>query len=287
VDALVELGRYEEASDAVDDLVATAADLPSLARLSYVRELQGDLPGALDAMQRAAAAPGLAPENTAFALSLVGHLQQLNGDAVGARQAYEAAIGLVPDHAPSIAGLGRLAVAGGDLDAARRWFERAAAILPLPEYVIALGETLEAAGDAAAARRQYDLARAQIALLEAGGVVVDLDLALFEADHGDAARALELAQAAYAATPTVRAADALAWALHRVGRDAEAWDRVQEAFRRGSMDPLFHYHAGSIAAARGDRDAARDHLDRALGTDPGFSATGAVEARRLLDELAH
>jgi tetratricopeptide (TPR) repeat protein len=285
VDALVELGRYEEAFDAVEDLVATSADLPSLARLSYVRELQGDLPGALEAMQRAAAAPGLAPENTAFALSLLGHLQQQNGGAVLARQAYEAAIELVPDHAPSIAGLGRLAVAAGDLEEARGRFERAAAILPLPEYVIALGETLAAAGDPAAARRYYDLARAEMALLEAGGVVVDLDLALFEADHGDAVRALQLAETAYAATPTVRAADALAWALHRVGRDEEAWDRAQEALRLGSMDPLFHYHAGAIAAARGDRDAARHHLDQALRTDAGFSATAAAEASRMLDEL--
>ena len=283
VDALIELGRYEAAFRAVEDLAAASADLPSLARQSYARELQGDIPGALDAMQRAAEAPGLAPENTAFALALVGQLQRLNGDPVATRAAYEAALELVPDHAPTIAGLGRLAVADGDLDAARARFEQAAAILPLPEYVIALGETLEAGGDRAAAQRQYDLARAQVTLFEAAGVVVDLEFALFEADHGDAARAVELAQTAYAATPTVRAADALAWALHRAGRDDEAWARAQEALSLGSMDPLFHFHAGAIAAARGDDDIAREHLELALATDPGFSATGAQEARSILD----
>ena len=191
----------------------------------------------------------------------------------------------MPQHAPSLAGLGRLAVAKGDLETARNQFQRAVEILPPPEYVIALGETLEAAGNTADARRQYDLARAQIALLEAGGVVVDLDLALFEADHGDAATALELAGAAYAATPTVRAADALGWALHRAGRDDEAWARAQEALRLGSREPRFHYHAGAIARARGDEATARRHLEAALRTDAGFSATDVIEARRLLDRL--
>ncbi len=286
IDALVELGRYEEAFDAVEDMAAASADLPSLARLSYALELQGDVPGALDAMQRAAEAPGLAPENSAFALALVGHLQQQTGDTTLSRQAYEAALGLVPDHAPSIAGLGRLAVADGDLETARSRFEQAAAVLPLPEYVIAVGETLEASGDQAAADRQYDLARAQMTLFEAAGVVVDLEFALFEADHGDAALAVELARTGYAATPTVRAADALGWALHRAGHNDEAWDRAREALRLGSMDPLFHYHAGAIAAARGDRDAAQRHLETALRIDPGFSATGAAEAKRLLDGFA-
>lgn len=285
VDALIELGRYDDAAEAVDRLVSQSADLTSLARLSYVRELHGDLAGALEAMQQAAASPGLAPENTAFALALVGQLEQENGDAAAARQSYEAALRLVPQHAPSLAGLGRLAVAAGDLDAARDRFERAVEILPLPEYVIALGETLEAAGNAAAARKQYDLARAQITLLQAGGAVVDLDLALFEADHGDAATSLVLAEAAYAATPTVRAADALGWALHQAGRDDEAWTRIQEALRLGSRDPRFHYHAGVIALARGDATAARKHLEQALTTDPGFSATDVVEARRLLTEI--
>ena len=282
VDALIELGRYEEASDAVDRLVGQSADLTSLARLSYLRELRGDLPGALEAMAQAAMAPGLAPENTAYVLALVGQLQQQSGHPALAREAYEGALRLVPQHAPSLAGLARLAIAAGDLDTAQEHLERAVEILPAPEYVIALGEILEAAGNTPDARKQYDLARAQIALLRAGGVVVDLDLALFEADHGDAAEALALAEAAYAATPTVRAADALGWALHRAGRDAEAWDRAKEALRLGSRDPRFHYHAGAIALARNDDVAARRHLEQALQTDPGFSATDVREAQRLL-----
>lgn len=286
VDALVELGRYDEAFAEAESLATDAPDLASLARLSYARELRGDLTGALAAMEAAAASPGLAPENTAYVLTLVGHLRTLSGDVAGAAAAYDDALALLPGHAPSLAAQGRLAVGRGDLAEAQRLFEQAAGIVPLPEYVIALGETLEARGDDRGAKDQYDLAGVLIELFRANGGVVDVDLALFEADHGDAATALELAQAGYAATPTIRAADAVAWALHRLGRDDEAAPFATEALRLGSRDPLLRYHAGAIAAARGEVEAARRDLSAALAADPGFSPLGAADARALLDALA-
>lgn len=285
VDALVELGRYDEAFRQAETLAAQRPDIASLARLSYTRELRGELGPALEAMEAAAASPGVAAENTAYVLALVGHLRRLTGDARGAAAAYDQALALVRDHAPSLAGQGRLAVGAGDLETARARFERAAAVVPLPEFVIALGETLDAMGDAAGARQQFDLARALITLSKANGVVVDVDLALFEADHGDAAVALTLAEAAYAATPTVRAADARAWALHRLGRDREAAALSAEALRLGSRDPLLQFHAGAIAAALGRTAEARALLGAALTGDPGFAPAGAAEARALLDSL--
>ena len=285
VDALVELGRYDEAEHAAGLMLGAGIELGSLARWSYLRELKGDLDDALSAMRRASETPGLAPENTAFAQVHLANLQVWSGDREAARSAYQAALGQVPDYAPGLAGLGRLAVAAGDLDEAIRQFSRAAEILPLPEYVIALGETQEAAGLPDSARDSYALASAEIALFESNGVIVDLDLALFEADHGDAADALRHATAAYRATPTVRAADALAWALHRLGRDRQAARRSAEALRLGSRDPLLHFHRGAIAASLGDEAEARRQLREALRIDAGFSATGAAEARLLLDSL--
>jgi tetratricopeptide (TPR) repeat protein len=285
IDALVELGRYGEAAAAIDDLVALHPDIVSLPRLSYLRELHGDIPGAVEAMRAAAESPGLAPENTTYVLSLLATLLLHDGDPEAARRTYHQALAIVPDHAPSLAGLGRLAVGRGELDEAIERFGRASAILPLPEYVIALGEAQDAAGNARAAGNSYALARAEIQLFEAVGTQVDLDLALFEADHGDAGRALELANAAYTRAPTVRAADALGWALHRLGRHGEAQRRADEAIRLGSRDPLLRFHRGAILAALGEDAEARRDLVLALEIDPGFSATGGAEARRLLDGL--
>jgi tetratricopeptide (TPR) repeat protein len=285
IDALIELGRYEPAFKAAKTLATRSPDLASLSRLSYVRELQGDVDGALSVMREAVGARGIAPENTAFAWSIVGHLERLAGDEGGADAAYRSALRLVPDHAPSLAGLGRLAIGDGDLGTAATEFGRAAAVVPLPEYVIALGEIAEASGDAKGARRQYETARAEIALFQAAGVTVDLDLALFECDHGDPHAGLGYAKAAYAATPTVRAADALGWCLDRTGDIAAARQRSAEALRLGSRDPLFLYHAGAIALAAGDTDSARARLTAALAADPGFSATGARDAHALLASL--
>jgi tetratricopeptide (TPR) repeat protein len=285
VDALVELGRYDEADRVAGIMLGLRADVSTLARVSYLAELRGRVPAALAAMRQASQQPGLAPENSAYVHALLGNLLVANGDATAARAAYRAALDLVPDHPPSLAGLGRIAVAGGRLDEAIVQFEHAAAVVPLPEYVIALADVQAAAGRPADAARSIDLARAEILLFKAAGVVVDVDLALLEADHGDPETALRDATAAHAATPTVRAADAVAWALHRLGRDREARPFVREALRLGSVDPILRFHAGVIEAALGDARAARRDLQQALATDPAFSATGAAEARRLLATL--
>jgi tetratricopeptide (TPR) repeat protein len=285
VDALVELGRYGDAVEAVQKMVDERPDLPSYSRVSYVRELYGDLPGALAAMQAAEAAGADAPENVAFVRVLRGNLQAYLGDRTAAAKAYADALRLFPNYAPALAAEGRLAVARGDLAGAVERFTDAAAIVPLPEYVIALGEANEAAGNAAAAKQSYDLARAETQLFLANGVVVDLELALFEADHGDPARALAFAKAAYLERQTIRTADALAWAWFKNGNVQEAQRLSATALRLGTKDPLLLYHAGAIAAKVGDKVAAKRDLTAALGLDPGFSATGAAAAKALLANL--
>jgi tetratricopeptide (TPR) repeat protein len=286
VDALVELGRYDDATTAAAELISLRVDLTSLARLSYLRELHGNLDGAVAAMRQAASSPALAPENTAYVETLLGNLLVYAGQPAEATAAYDQALATVPNHAAAIAGLGRQAVGRGDLDEAIRRFQQASAILPLPEYVIALGEAQEANGDATAAKQSYDLARAETQLFVAAGVDVDLELALFEADHGDPAKALDLAEAAYRTRHTVRTADALAWAYHRSGRPADAARLSAEALRLGSRDPLLLYHAGIIARDAGDTADARTDLTAALDLDPGFSAVGATAARQALAEVA-
>jgi pentatricopeptide repeat protein len=260
VDALVELGRYGEAERVLQQMVDLKPNLPAYARVSYFRELTGDLDGAAEALELAIAAGGPVPENVAYVQSLLGSLELNRGRLAASRRAFSAALMAVPGYAPAEAGRARLAARTGDLRGAIARWRRIVARLPLPEYVIALGETELAAADEAtssgrasrlraAGRRDLALVRAQERLLAAAGVDTDVELAIFEADHGSAARAVALARAAWTQAPSVRSADSLGWALTRAGRPEAGLRWARRALKLGSLDPTFRYHAGIAAGA--------------------------------------
>src|SRR4051812_42571509 len=207
VDGLVELGRYGQAGHVLQQMVDRKPTLAAYARVSYFRELHGDLPGALAAMRLAVSAGGETPENVAYVQTLLGHLLLATGAVGEARMAYREALNRVPGYPAAAAGLARADIARGHLGPAIRRLRRVVARLPLPEHVIALGEAEQAAGRTAAARRDLALVGAEQRLLAAAGVNTDVELALFEADHGSSARAVTLARRAWATAPSVRSAD--------------------------------------------------------------------------------
>jgi tetratricopeptide (TPR) repeat protein len=282
VDALVELGRYGAAERALQRMVDLRPSLAAYARVSYFRELHGDLRGAAGAMARAVAAGGAVRENVAHVQSLLGGLELSRGRLRAARRAFDAALAALPGYAPAAAGRARLAAVRGDLRGAIARWRRLVARLPLPEYVIALGEAELAAGRRAAARRDLALVRAQQALLAEAGVDTDVELAIYEADHGDPRRGVTLARAAWAAAPSVRSADALGWALTRAGRPDAGLRWARRALRLGSLDPTFRYHAGMAAVAAGRRAAGRRELRLALAH--GLDAH-PLQARRARSEV--
>jgi tetratricopeptide (TPR) repeat protein len=303
VDALVELGRYGAAERTLQRLVDLKPNLTAYARVSYYRELTGDLDGAVDAMRRAVTAGGPALENVAYVQTLLGGLELARGHLPAARRAYAAALAAMPDYAPAAAGRARLAAATGDLRGAIARWRRVVARLPMPEYVIALGETEQAAaeispgaGDAArsdpapaarrdlarAARRDFALVRAQQRLLAAAGVNTDVELAIFEADHGSRARGIALARAAWRNAPSVRSADALGWALTRAGRPGAGLAWARRALRIGSLDPALRYHAGIAALAAGRTAEGRWNLRTAIAHG---LATQPLHLRRAMEAL--
>ncbi|WP_412538541.1 tetratricopeptide repeat protein [Longispora sp. K20-0274] len=283
-DALIELGRYDEGFASVQRMVDLHPDASSFARASYTWELRGDTGRARAALERAlAAAPDAA--STTFALYQLGELAFGAGDVDGAGKRFDEGRARAPQDVTLRIGRARVLTARGQVDRALAEYKGVVTRLPNPGYLAEYGDLLAANGDPAAARAQYGLVRAGQRLLAAQGVNTDLELALFDADHDAPAAALESARAAYAARPTVFAADALAWALHVNGRSAEALPYAREAQRLGTRSALLAYHLGVIEAATGDRDGARTHLESALKLNPHFSVVHAPRARQVLATL--
>jgi tetratricopeptide (TPR) repeat protein len=284
-DAEIELGRYGAAARTLQHYVDVKPELSSYARVSYFRELHGDLAGALAAMRLAVSAGGGTAENVGYVQSLVGKLQFDGGDYAAAERAYRAALTTDPGFPAAVVGLARVEAARGDYDPAIRRLRELVQRLPLPEYVIALGDTERAAGLNVAAERDYRLVGVETRLLQANGVNTDAELALFEADHGDPAQAMDLAARAWAAAPSVRSADAFSWALSAAGRDAEALRMSDRAMRLGSRDPSFLYHAGMVARRAGEAQRAKGLLSKLVAQSPNFNPLYGPRAERALEGL--
>src|SRR3990170_101846 len=99
-DALLELGRYEEAFEVFQTMVDTRPDLASYARVSYARELLGDVPGAVDAMELAFGAAGTGSDR-AWAAYRLGELAFGSGDVRTAAAWYERGRDLDPSYVPN------------------------------------------------------------------------------------------------------------------------------------------------------------------------------------------
>ena len=280
-DALVELGRYAAAGSAFQKMVDIAPGLSSYARVSYFRELHGDVAGAVAAMRAARQVAGTAPD-TSWAAYQLGELAWNAGDLVGAAARYREAEQLDAAWVPPRAAMAKVAWARGHAPTAIARYREVVARYPLPEYVVALGDLLWTTGDRASARREYGLAHVEAALFRANGVNVDLELAVFDADHGYPGRALRAARLEWARRHSIHVADAYAWALHAAGRDARAIGFERRALALGTRSALFRYHLGMIELVLSRRAAGVRDLRTALAINPNFSILGAPAARSAI-----
>ena len=280
-DALVELGRYRAAGASLQRRVDLKPTLSSYTRVSYWRELHGDLDGAVDAVRAAISAGGDVPESSAYVNTLLGKLEFARGDFAAARRAYATALQRFPGYNNAEAELARLDAAEGRFGPAITRLKAVVARLELPEYVLLLAETQEAAGRMADARRSYaEALRREIRLLDGGAA--DADTSLIEAAAGDVRKAIRWGRTAWAHSPSIRSADALGWTLSLAGRHEEALPWAKQATKLGTRDPRVLYHAAVAAEGAGRPALARRWARRALADNPRFSPLLAPRVRALL-----
>jgi tetratricopeptide (TPR) repeat protein len=282
-DALVELGRYDEAFAAFERMVALRPSLASYARVAYARELTGDLEGAIAAMRLARDAAGGQPEPTAWALVELTKLELTLGRIQLARREVRAALQFLPGYPAARVELARVETVRGRIERAIGEARRAADAVPTLQAVALLGELLDRGGRGAEARRQRATVAVIERLLEANGVQVDLEASVYRADHRiRPEETVALARRARADRPSIYGDDALGWALARAGRCEEALPWSIRALRLGTKDPLLYFHRGFAEGCAGNRSEMREWYRRALALNPEFSVRWAPVARAAL-----
>lgn len=283
VDALTELGRYDEQLQALRTADRRQPGIPVATRYAYAYELRGELAKAAGILRRAVGTA--VPSDRAHLLTLIADLDRRQGRLRSSGASVREAQRLAPTYVPAQAAAARLAVARGDLpDAVRRW-EQVVENLPLPEYLTELGELYEFLGRRDEAQAQYDVVSTINDLFERSGVNTDLETALFAADHGDPSAGAVSARAEWSRRKSIHVADVLAWTLHRSGDDREALALSRAATRLGTAESKLWLHRGTIEARLGLVADARRHLRRGLETDPGTSPWQRAQAEALLDDL--
>lgn len=280
-DALLNLGRYRQAFKVYDRMALMAPGIASFTRVAAARELIGHPKAAIAADQLALEADATIPEQVAWTMTQVGNVNFNMGRLAAAANAYRRALRRFPGYVHAEAGLARVEASEGNYREAIARLRRAVAVLPIPAYVIWLGDILQVSGHEAAAQREYALVGVIEKLFAANGVRTELQTAVFDLDHNrHVADALARARTAYESAPGIYAEDALAWGLYRSGRCEAAKTHSVRALRLGTRDPLLVFHRAMIERCLGS-GSARSWFRRALAINPHFSFLWAPLALRI------
>ncbi|WP_019065936.1 tetratricopeptide repeat protein [Streptomyces hokutonensis] len=288
IDAYTGLGDYKATRRTLEKLQELHSGPAVMARAAEVYRDRGWREDA--AAQLADAAAGAtAPAEQAAWWQRAGELAWERGDREVALRHFEAAVRIDPDQREALAGEGRALAALGRTSEALNAYQVALAKQPTPEYALELGELYESLGLTQAARVQYDTLRTLVTRDTAGGVDDELVLGVFEADHGDVQDAVRRLRAEWARQPGIPVADALGWALHRAGQDAEALKFASVATDKvhggGVRDALYAFHRGMIERELDKTASARRHLQEALQINPYFSPLRVPLAQQALAAL--
>lgn len=290
-DALLEVGRYAEAEAAYDHMVQLEQSLYSYSRLAGLKSTRGDSAGAIADLERAVALGKAAKqpsEGIAWAEWQLGMEHFAIGDLLKAESCYRQSLQTYPNYYRALAGMAQLRTAQKSYDEAIDFYQKAIAILPMPDYAAALGDIYAKTGRDEQARQQYALVEYIGRLNEINKVLYNRELAYFYADHDLKLNVgLELAQRELDYRRDIYAYDLLAWNLYKNGRLDEARAAIEEALKLGTKDAKLFFHAGMIYSSLDAKAKASEFLSLALSTNRNFHPVFSATAAEILERLEH
>lgn len=146
VDAHVELGEYDQAVVMADRMMSIRPDLRSYSRVSYLREIHGDVPGAIQAMEMAVQSGHPALEETAWATLTLGGLYERYDDPNKALTAYKAILANRPNHPFAIGAMGNIYLKEKKYEQAEALLDEAMAIIPEVGFYIDMATLYQQTG---------------------------------------------------------------------------------------------------------------------------------------------
>ncbi len=288
-DAYIELGQYENAKKAYETMLSLGPGLDSYSRISYIKELKGDVKGAIQAMKKAikdGIKRNLPKENVAWAQYILGELYFNNGDLNKAQEQYKASLETYDSYYYAFSGLAKLGAGEKNYKEAIELYNKAIGVIPLPVFVSSLGDVYKKTGDMEEAKKQFDLVEYIGIFNKINKVIYNRELALFYADHDiKLGEALELARKELEVRKDIHTYDTLAWALYKNNQPEEAIEASKKSLILGTKDANLFFHAGMIYYKLGNMAKAKEYLGKALSTNPYFHIINSEIASNKLKEM--
>ena len=256
VDGYVEMGNYDSAVASADKMVSIRPDIRSYSRVSYLREIFGDYPGAIEAMKMAidAGAPG--DETTEWSRVQLGHLYENIGDLQSAKMHYMIALDERPNYAYALAGMARVVKTEKNYLQAIRYYEKADSMVndySFREELVDLynmtgqREKAKSASNSVINKLSGDAQSGQND--ESIGHYADRELAYAYLKTSDFNKALKHAMIEYGRRPNnIDANETVAWVYYCKGDYSKALPYIQTALKTNSKNPLLLSRAEMIYA---------------------------------------
>jgi len=280
-DANVELGNYKDAERAAQWMLdLRPGNVPALTRAAFLRELFGDIEGAIDFMQDAfQRTPYAESEDRAWTLTQLAHLHLAVGRLENSEKLLQAALALYPDYHYALANLGKLRMAQGRIDDAVQAFRDLHRVAPHPENLYLLAKALDHAGQIEEAKKAFAEFE-QKALAESTTTDnSNRELIYYFADVArKPAEAMRIARMEIARRQDSPTLEAYAWALQVNGMTAEAHREMESALAVGIRDAVSFYHAAVISMQSGDKKAAQNYFQQSLATNAHSEVADAARS---------
>jgi tetratricopeptide (TPR) repeat protein len=257
-DANAELGNYEEALKAAQWMLdLRPGNIAGLTRGAYLRELFGDLPGAIELMQMAYDATSAGErEDQAWLLTQMAHLYLIQSDWKKAETYANGALQLFPNYHYALGTLGQIRMAQHRYTDAVMLFRQRYTAAPHAENLYDLAVALESSG--ATQESQDAFSRFEEASLAESEMADNSnhELILYYIDHANRpADALRMARAEMSRRHDVHTLDCYAWALAANGQSEQARAEIHKALEVGVKEGGILEHARRIAGAANDASA--------------------------------
>jgi len=280
-DANVELGDYPAAEKAAQWMLdLRPANLPGLTRAAYLRELYGDIDGAIELMTMAyESTPPSEREDAAWILTQIAHLKLATGQTNEAERLLQQALTMFPAYHYALGNLAKVRIQqkryGQAVDLLQQRYKAA----PHAENLFDLAEALQLSGRTDEAQHAFKEFERKSLLETKRADNSNHELIFYYADYANnPAQALQVAQMEYARRQDVFTRDSYAWALFKNGRYKEASEQIQTALNVGIRDARIFRHAGEIALKSGNAEQASHYLQLAAY----LNTIGSEQARAIL-----